>query len=183
MSALKVSRKFRSAAQNELGSAEIEFAFALPVLCILTLGMSDIGLYFFRSAQLDASLEAGVLYATSYIAPTGYGWHSSKPNSAADITTVVQNSVGGNSITMVSTPSCDYRCTVGSQIQSPIIACVDRNGNANNPVLCADGDYSGQYVTISAQKSGGDTFLSSTLLNLSNFNLYPIQQSVIVRVR
>jgi hypothetical protein len=183
MSWFKIKSKMRSGSPSELGEAALEFALVLPLLCILTLGMADVGLYYLRSAQLNASLEAGVLYATSYVAPDNYGWSNSKPSSAADIANVVQKSVGVGNISMVSAPTCDFRCTIGIQIQASIAACVDSNGNANSPTLCGDGDYSGQYITISAQLSGGDSFLSSGLLNLSGYNLYPIKETVMVRVR
>lgn len=173
----------RELAANDGGASAVEFAFVLPVLAILALGMADLGLYLMRRLQLNAALEAGVLYATSYLAVNG--WSDSNPSSAADLAKVVANSVAANGVIAVTNQGfgmCAYHCLIDGQIDLGTgTTCTDGAGRQNF-YSCTTGVL-GRYVTISAQLSGPSVFSANSLLNLTGARLYPITQSVTVKVQ
>jgi Flp pilus assembly protein TadG len=165
------------ARSDERGASIVEFAVVLPVLVVLLLGVADFGLYLMRRLQLNAALEAGVLYVTGYL--TTNGWSDSNPSSAADIANVVTKSAVTNgtiTVTNQGAGMCSYHCLISGQIDlSTGVACTDGAGKQNF-YSCTSGVI-GKYVTINARLSGPSIF-SNRLVNL-----YPIDQSVIVKIQ
>lgn len=55
--------------QNERGASAVEFAFAVPVLLVLIIGIIQLGILFMANAGLQQAVEEGARFATIYPNP------------------------------------------------------------------------------------------------------------------
>lgn len=55
--------------QNECGASAVEFAFAVPVLLVLIIGIIQLGILFMANAGLQQAVEEGARFATIYPNP------------------------------------------------------------------------------------------------------------------
>jgi Flp pilus assembly protein TadG len=109
------------------GTAAIEFAFIVPVLLILTLGVVEVGYSTYQAMQVQDAAEAGAIYVAKH------GW------SSAAITAAVTNATGLAGVSATPAPSQFCGCPTASGVAAA--ACAS---------TCAGGNRAGQYVQINA---------------------------------
>jgi Flp pilus assembly protein TadG len=109
------------------GTAAIEFAFIVPILLVLTLGVVEVGYSTYQAMQVQDSAEAGAIYVAKH------GWNS------AAITAAVVNATGLAGITASPAPSQFCGCPTVSGVTTAVCAST-----------CASGSRAGQYVEINA---------------------------------
>ena len=121
---------------DESGTAAIEFALMTPFLMILIGGVIEFGLAMYESMQVNAAVEAGVLYAAAN------GWNS------ADISGAV---TGAGSLpaqySLTATPAPTEFCGC------PIAGGSVSNLGATPPcstTACSGGTAAGTYVQVNA---------------------------------
>ncbi len=115
-------------ARARSGTAAIEFGIAMPMLLVLLIGLTEVGLAVYQAMQVQDAAEAGAMYASQH------------PTDTAGITAAVVNatSTAGISASPVPVTFCGCPSTAG-------IAA----GNCTS--ACANGNAQGYYMTISAQ--------------------------------
>lgn len=124
-----VSRGVR-VARDPRGTAAIEFALLSPLLLILLTGVIEIGMAGYQAMQVQASVEAGALYAAK--------------NGASDLSAISQAIVGATGtagITASPAPVSYCGCPNATGVVSQ---------NADCTTACPDGTAPGQYVRVSA---------------------------------
>lgn len=106
----------------------MEFAFLAPVLCLLTAGTIDAGLFILRSMEVNAAAQAGADFALVN------GWN------AAGIQTAVQTATDSPlAITATPAPSLMDGCVSGDAVV------------AAGGTTCPDGEAAGRFVTVDAR--------------------------------
>jgi Flp pilus assembly protein TadG len=137
---------FRSARRaGEFGTAAIEFALMSPLLMILFTGVVEIGMAAFQDMQVQASAEAGALYAVTY--------------GVANLTSIsnaVVTATGTAGITASPVPLVFCGCPTASGVVSQ---------GTNCTTVCPDKTAPGEYVTVSA------TLTRTNLIPLPYINL------------
>ena len=117
--------------REEGGAVAIEFSVVLPLMILLLICGTDLGMGIYRNMQVQHAAQAGAQYAVV----------NSKFNSNA-IAGIVQNATSFSNITAVPVPAT-------------YCGCADNNGIA--PISCgsscAGGKIYGTYVSVSAQAS------------------------------
>jgi len=136
----------RGLARCEGGNVMLEFALALPILCVMLVGMIDLGRYGLQRAAMLEGARAGAEYAVFVISTQSLtAWAS--PNTTATNTTV-QNATGLTGVTATSSMFCE--CTAGTSI-----ACTT--------TTCGSGAAPKKYITVQATKTFTSALTQATL--------------------
>jgi Flp pilus assembly protein TadG len=112
------------------GTAAIEFAIISPILMILLGGLVEIGIAAYQAMQVQAAVQAGVLYA----AQNGV-------SNLSAIELAVTSATGTTGITATPIPLVFCGCPVAAGVVSQ---------GSNCTTVCTGGAAPGQYVTVSA---------------------------------
>lgn len=122
------------------GNIMLEFALALPILMLLTVGLFDLGSYSLQKSAMLQGARAGAQYG---ILDT---------SDAAKVNTTAQNATGLTGVTAITTWFCE--CVSGTSV-----ACT---------TTCSGGAVIKRYVTVSTAKSF-DSVLTAASLNFGSF--------------
>jgi Flp pilus assembly protein TadG len=128
--AIKLLGGDADAARRSRGVAAVEFGLLAPLLLILLTGIVEIGMAGYQAMQVQAAVEAGVLYAAK--------------NGASDLAGVTQavlNATGTAGVTASPAPLAFCGCPTTSGV-------VSQNSDCTTP--CSDGKAPSQYVKVSA---------------------------------
>src|SRR5471030_2104209 len=112
----------RGLARCEGGNVMLEFALALPILCVMLVGMIDLGRYGLQRAAMLEGARAGAEYAVfilSTTTPSITGWSSTTNETATN--TTAQNATGLTGVTATSSMFCE--CTAGTTIACTTTTC------------------------------------------------------------
>ncbi len=112
------------------GNAAIEFALIAPMLLILLSAVVEIGLAANQAMQVEAAVEAGILYTAK-----------NGPNDLAAIATAVVSATSTAGITASPAPVAFCGCPALSGVVSQ---------NADCTTACPDTTAPGRYVRVSA---------------------------------
>jgi hypothetical protein len=130
------SRRLAYLVRAQSGTSAVEFALAAPLLLGLLTPVADLGLAYSQQIQVQQAAQAGAQYASLH------PWNS---NSSTGIANAVTSATG---LTLLPAdpatnpaPYQECRCPDGSKID--LLSC--------NSLPCADGEYGGYYVIVSAQ--------------------------------
>lgn len=123
-------------AGDQSGVAAVELALIAPVLTLMMVAVTDIGLGVYRKMQVEDAAQVGVQYAIR----NGFD--------ATDISNAVIRATNSSAITASPAPVTFCGCATGSGINA--VSC----GNT-----CTGGALAGTYTTVSAQAT------YSTILN------------------
>jgi hypothetical protein len=182
---------------NDAGSVLVEAAFSISLLTIIAVGVFQIGLYEWQAMQLEAAVQAGALFATSYVAQ--YGWYGyilttdSATNSRAEIQQRVQNAltgVAGSISVPVTNITAQWGCANGTTVDLTGQVCTNSNTTkapsgcpaVGNYTCAVTGNTPGIYVSITANLSSGSPTVSG-IFDLSSLLPYPITRTAVVRIQ
>ncbi|WP_426442475.1 TadE/TadG family type IV pilus assembly protein [Bradyrhizobium genosp. P] len=112
------------------GVAAIEFGIMVPLLSLLVVSVTDIGLAIYRKMQVEGSAQAGVEYAIAH----GYDSNA--------ITTAVAAATNSNVISASPAPTKFCGCATASGVSG--VTC---------GTTCPGGGSAGTYTVVSAQGS------------------------------
>jgi Flp pilus assembly protein TadG len=130
-----IVRSFLSrAARNTDGAAAIEFAIVVPVLTLMVIAVSDIGLGVYHKMQVEDAAQVGAAYAVR----NGFDVNA--------ITNAVLNATNASMISASPAPMQFCGCATGSSINS--VTC---------GAPCPGGALAGTYATVSAQMTYNTT--------------------------
>ena len=130
-------------AADRSGNVMLEFALALPILMLLTVGLLDLGSYSLQKSAMLQGARAGAQYG---ILDT---------SDAAKVNTTAQNATGLTGVTANTTWFCE--CVAGTAV-----ACT---------TTCSGGAAIKRYVTVSTAKSF-DSVLTAASLNFGSFGSF-----------
>jgi Flp pilus assembly protein TadG len=122
------------------GNVMLEFALALPILMLLTVGLLDLGSYSLQKSAMLQGARAGAQYGI-----LDY-------SDATKVNTTAQSATGLTGVTATTTWFCE--CVSGTTV-----ACT---------TTCSGGATIKRYVTVSAAKSF-DSVLATATLNFGSF--------------
>ncbi len=128
------------------GTAIVDFGLIVPMLALMVLAVSDIGLGVRRKMQVENAVQTAAAYAIA----RGFD--------AAAVTSIVTGSVNGVTINASPAPTQFCGCATGTAIAAATCGSICPNGNA-----------AGTYVTISAQSSYSTTLNYSVVPNTYTF--------------
>lgn len=144
------SRMFRrfltGAARSTNGAAAIEFAIVVPVLTLMVIAVSDIGLGVYHKMQVEGAAQVG----TEYAIRNGFDVDA--------ITNAVLNATNASTISASPPPAQFCGCATGSSITR--VSCGTQ---------CPGGALAATYVTVSAQMTY-DTTLTYPPVVPSSYN-------------
>jgi Flp pilus assembly protein TadG len=126
----------RRLAPQDSGNVLIEFALAVPVLCLMLLGGFDLGRYALQKSAIEEGARAAAQYGVF------------NPSDSANINATAQNAAGLSGVTATNTVFCE--CVAGTSI-----SCATTS--------CSGGGPPKQYVTVTTSKSYSSVVTSSTL--------------------
>jgi Flp pilus assembly protein TadG len=126
----------QDAAQDTSGVAAIEFAIMIPLLSLMVVSVTDIGLAVYRKMQVENAAQAGAQYAIA---------HGFDTNGISQAVTSATNSLA---ITASPSPVTFCGCPASSGVST--VSC---------GTVCGGGALSGTYTTVSARAT------YSTLIN------------------
>ena len=126
--------------KNDSGVAAIEFAVLGAVLCLIVVGVGDLGLAFYSNMQVQNSAQAGAQYAAVH------GFNSTNVSNA------VTNATSVSGITATPAPTQFCGCVTGNTMATATCGSV-----------CANGMTAGTYVSVSAART------YSTLISYPGF--------------
>jgi len=129
-------RHVRAAVGDTSGAAAIEFGFMIPLLSLMVVSVTDIGLAVYRKMQVEEAAQAGVQYAIAR------GFDTSGISSAVTSAT--------NSTTVTASPAPVQFCGCPTSGGVSSVSC---------GTVCTGGAQAGTYATVSAQAT------YSTLIN------------------
>ena len=135
---MRLTRK--SFVRNQSGIAAIEFAVLGAFLCLLVVGVGDLGLAFYSNMQVQNSAQAGAQYAAVH----GFD--------ATAVSNAVTNATSVTGITASPAPTQFCGCVTGSTMAT-----------ATCGTTCANGMTAGTYVSVSAART------YSTLISYPGF--------------
>ena len=135
---MRLTRK--SFVRNQSGIAAIEFAVLGAFLCLLVVGVGDLGLAFYSNMQVQNSAQAGAQYAAVH----GFD--------ATAVSNAVTNATSVTGITASPAPTQFCGCVTGSTMAT-----------ATCGTTCANGMTAGTYVSVSAART------DSTLISYPGF--------------
>lgn len=118
----------QAALRNTSGVAAIEFAVMIPLLSLMVVSVSDIGLAVYRKMQVENAAQAGAQYAIVH------GFDTSGISSA------VTSATNSTSITASPAPVQFCGCPTSKGLSS--VSC---------GTVCTGGAQAGTYATVSAQ--------------------------------
>lgn len=113
------------------GMSLIEFAFVVPILSILIIGILDFGMGLWHQMQVGNAARAGAQYVTLH------GWDSTK------ITNAVQNATSLSGVSATPAPAQVCGCASSSSGVT----------TATCGSTCSDGTLAAHYVNVGAQAS------------------------------
>lgn len=116
----------RRFASQESGNVLIEFALALPVLCLMLVGGFDLGRYALQKSAIVEGARAGAQYGIFNSTDT------------ANINTTARNASGLNGVTATNTVFCE--CVAGTSISC-------------GTTSCSGGGTPKKYITVNTSKS------------------------------
>ncbi|MGY4285517.1 Flp pilus assembly protein TadG [Bradyrhizobium sp. LM2.7] len=117
-----------AAVRDNGGAAAIEFAFMIPLLSLMVVSVSDIGLAVYRKMQVENAAQAGAQYAIVH------GFDTSSISSA------VTSATNSTAITASPSPVQFCGCPTSTGISS-----------ASCGTVCTGGAQAGTYARVSAQ--------------------------------
>jgi Flp pilus assembly protein TadG len=144
---------FRRMNSSDDGNIMIEFALALPILCVMLFGMIDLGRFGLQRAAMLEGARAGAEYAVfvlSTTTPAITTWATTANETATN--TTAQNATSLTGITATSTMFCE--CTAGTSITCTTTTCP------------SSGAAPKKYITVST----GKTFTSVLTRSISGFS-------------
>jgi Flp pilus assembly protein TadG len=112
-----VDTLLRRLAPQDGGNVLIEFALALPVLCLMMVGGFDLGRYALQKSAITEGARAGAQYGIFAY----QGASSSDPATSAAINTTAQNATGLSGVTATNTFFCE--CTAGTTVSCSTATC------------------------------------------------------------
>jgi Flp pilus assembly protein TadG len=118
----------REAARDKGGVAAIEFGLMVPLLSLMVVSVTDIGLAVFRKMQVENAAQAGAQYAIAH------GFDTSRISSAVTSAT--------NSTAITASPSPVQFCGCPTSTGVSTVTC---------GTVCTGGVQAGSYATVSAQ--------------------------------
>jgi len=125
----RMLRRFLArAARSTSGAAAIEFGILVPVLSLMVIAVSDIGLGVYRKMQVEGAAQTGAEYAIR----NGFD--------VTAITNAVLSATNASNISVSPPPNQFCGCATGSSINT--VSC---------GTSCPGGVLAGTYVTVSAQ--------------------------------
>ena len=127
-------------AADRAGNVMLEFALALPILMLLTVGLLDLGSYSLQKSAMLQGARAGAQYGI-----VDY-------SDAAKVNTTAQNATGLTGVTATTTWFCE--CVSGTAV-----ACT---------TTCSGGVTIKRYVRVSTSKSF-DSVLTTATLSFGSF--------------
>ncbi len=113
-----LARHVRAAARDERGVAAAEFGILIPLLSLMVVSVTDVGLALYRKMQVENAAQAGAQYAIARgFDPTGISNAVASATSATGITASPPpvQFCGCPTTTGVSTVTCGTVCTGGTQ--------------------------------------------------------------------
>lgn len=125
----------RRFAPQDGGNVLIEFALALPVLCLMLVGGFDIGRYALQKSAIAQGARAGAQYGVF------------NPTDSANINSTAQNASGLSGVTATNTVFCE--CTAGTAISCS--------------TTCTGGVQPTKYITVSTSKGYSSVVARSTV--------------------
>lgn len=123
-----VQRYLRAAVRDTRGVAAIEFGLMIPVLSLMVVSVTDIGLAVYRKMQVEDAAQAGAQYAISH------GFDTSGISSAVTSAT--------NSTAITASPPPVQFCGCPTSTGVSTVSC---------GTVCTGGVQAGTYMTVSAQ--------------------------------
>jgi Flp pilus assembly protein TadG len=127
--------------RDSAGNVAIEFTLALPVLCLLFVGLIDLGRYGLQQSSMLEGARQGAQYGML------------APSDSANINTTAENATGLAGVTATNTVFCE--CVSGTSVSCTTI--------------CAATGFSPKtYVTVTASKPF-TSILASATLNFGSF--------------
>jgi Flp pilus assembly protein TadG len=123
----KLRRFLARAAHNTSGAAAVEFGIVVPLLTLMVIAISDIGLGVYRKMQVEDAAQAGA----EWVIRNGFD--------STGISNAVSKATNA-SIIASPAPTQFCGCATGSSVSA--VAC-------GTP--CPDGTLAGTYATVSAQ--------------------------------
>lgn len=153
---------------DEMGSALVEAAVAIPIMATLIVGIVILAQYVVQSQQISGTVQGGVLYVTAN------GWCLSAPcTSTSTTSTGISNAVSNVGITGSVTattssgsPACFWGCPSGAGVNtytenSATLDCYHTPANT-----CAGTTYHpGQYVLLDYSKPWTAPLIGTALLS------------------
>jgi hypothetical protein len=168
-------RAFMVGTDGTSGVALVELAIIAPVIAILIIGISDIGLFAFRQMEVQHAAQAGARYASKNYDPCYLLF--SLPSYISSISSAVQNDETTFTISATPAPTspfCASPTTTGL---------TNAGGTPSCPSTCTGG--AGGYVTVSAQATYRPVLVTKILGSSSPFSAssYTITASATVRIQ
>jgi Flp pilus assembly protein TadG len=158
-------RMFMVGTDGTSGVALVELAIIAPVIAILIIGISDIGLFAFRQMQVQHAAQAGARYASAHT------YNSSLISSAVqyDETTFTITVPPNTPVQFCGCPTATGLTNVGTPPCSS---------------TCAVGGVAGTYVTVSAQATYNPVVVTTILGSSSIFGAssHTLTASATVRI-
>lgn len=118
----------RAAARDTRGVAAIEFGLMIPLLSLMVVSVTDIGLAVYRKMQVEDAAQAGAQYAIAH------GFDASGISSAVTSAT--------NSTAITASPGPVQFCGCPTSAGVSTVSC---------GTVCTGGVQAGTYTTVSAQ--------------------------------
>ncbi|WP_210317526.1 MULTISPECIES: TadE/TadG family type IV pilus assembly protein [unclassified Bradyrhizobium] len=118
----------RAAVRDTRGAAAIEFAIMIPLLSLMVVSVSDIGLAVYRKMQVEGAAQAGAQYAIARGFDVG------------SISNAVTNAT--NSTAIIASPGPVQFCGCPTSRGVSAVSC---------GTVCSGGAQAGTYTTVSAQ--------------------------------
>ncbi len=156
---------------DEQGVAFVEFAIFAPIFIVLALTTIDLGFYAWSALEVNAALEAGVLFTNTYVSKNGWNWRDPvtgiTSNSANDISAVIQQALtgspGAQTISATPAPTCVWGCVSSSGLSVSSSPCT---GSAGTNYCTSAGQALGQFVTISVSMPVRFNYVSPLSANI-----------------
>ncbi|MDN4985206.1 MULTISPECIES: TadE/TadG family type IV pilus assembly protein [unclassified Bradyrhizobium] len=123
-----LARGVRAAIHDERGVAAIEFGIMIPILSLMVVSVTDIGLAVFRKMQVEDAAQAGAQYAIIH----GFD--------ASGISSAVTSATNSTAVTASPGPVKFYGCPTGTGVSV-----------VSAGTVCTGGAQAGTYATVSAQ--------------------------------
>jgi Flp pilus assembly protein TadG len=118
--------------RDDGGNVMLEFALVLPVLCLMLVGMLDLGRFALEKSAMLQGAREGAQYGMLAL---------SDPNFSANVSKTAQNATGLSGVT--ATPTVFYECTSGVSVP----------GLPPNGMVCGSGAAPKTYLKVQVTKT------------------------------